>query len=73
MPAALWISPAAPPALIAALEGWNIPRVEDAVRATARLEVRDPTAMAESELYEKMTAEYPSWIQLAKEKNLIVR
>lgn len=36
-------------------------------------EVRDPTAIAESELYEKMTAEYPSWIQLAKEKNLIVR
>lgn len=34
-------------------------------------EVRDPVAMPEAELYEKMTAEYPSWIKLAKEKNLL--
>jgi poly-gamma-glutamate synthesis protein (capsule biosynthesis protein) len=39
MPAALWISPAAPQALVAALDGWKIPRVADVERATAKLEV----------------------------------
>ena len=38
MPAALWISPAAPPALRAVLDGWTIPRTEDASLATMRLE-----------------------------------
>ena len=37
MPAALWIHPAAPPALRAALDGWKIPRTEDGRLATATL------------------------------------
>lgn len=36
-------------------------------------EIADPTAIPESELYDKLMTEYPAWIELAKEKNLIKR
>lgn len=36
-------------------------------------EVEDPSAIPESQLYESMMAEYPSWVGLAKEKNLLTR
>jgi len=32
---------------------------------------KDPAAMQDTQLFERMTAEYPSWIKLAKSKNLI--
>lgn len=37
MPAALWIHPAAPPALRAALDGWTIPRTDSSNLATTTL------------------------------------
>ncbi len=42
MPAALWVSPAAPPDLENALAGWDIPRTHDPSRATVRLEAARP-------------------------------
>ena len=36
-------------------------------------EITDPTALPENELYDKLMTEYPGWIELAKEKNLIKR
>lgn len=34
-------------------------------------EVPNPASTPDAELYEKMTAEYPSWIQLAKSKGML--
>jgi poly-gamma-glutamate synthesis protein (capsule biosynthesis protein) len=45
MPAALWVSPAVPTGLSAALNNWSIPRTDDPSLATVRLEpVNDPQA-----------------------------
>jgi len=35
-------------------------------------EVHDPAQMSETDLYEKMTAEYPQWVQLAKGKGILL-
>jgi len=36
-------------------------------------EVSDPTAVPEGQLYDQMVTEYPSWVDKAKEKNLLRR
>ena len=42
MPAALWISPAAPPRLVAAAGAWDIPHTTDLSLATVRLDAARP-------------------------------
>ncbi|MEW5938450.1 MAG: CapA family protein [Chloroflexota bacterium] len=59
MPAALWVSPAAPPDLVRALEGWDIPRTHDPSRATVRLDVARPGEAQATWIY-ALVAPFPT-------------
>ena len=59
MPAALWIHPGAPPALRASLDGWTIPRAEDASLATARLDAVNATQADVAWIY-ALVAPFPT-------------
>ena len=61
MPAALWISPAAPPDLRTALAGWSIPHTDDPARATARLDVAKPGQAQTTWVY-ALVAPFPTLV-----------